>query len=61
MGAYEKWVYVNNGKIIEHIENDGPRFLSKGAQASDEVVSLDYVKQRYGEEEYLKIKDQLEV
>jgi hypothetical protein len=58
MGAYEKWVYVNKeGKIIEHIENDGPRFMRRGAERYDEVVSLDYVRQRYGEEEYLRIKD----
>ena len=46
MSSAESWIYLNDkGEIILHVENDGHRFLRYGAEASDEVVTLEQLKQ----------------
>jgi len=48
MGASEQWLDVNKeGKVILHGENDGARFLRRGAEAWEEEVTLAFVKQHY--------------
>lgn len=42
--ASERWVYLNNGKLFLHYENDGWAFLRKGSQAEDDPVTLKYLK-----------------
>ena len=39
--SYEKWVYLKDGKLFMHVENDGARHLRRGPEASDWEVSLD--------------------
>ena len=42
------WFFVNDlGQIIKRTENDGWAFLRHGPEAEDEVVTEDYVKQKY--------------
>jgi len=60
MGAFEQWVFVDKqGRIIEHVENDGPRFFRKGPEAENRVVTPEYVKQAYGAKEYKRVEDAL--
>jgi hypothetical protein len=43
--ATESWLTVYaNGRIEYHIENDGYRFLRRGAEARYECINLDHVK-----------------
>jgi hypothetical protein len=42
--ATESWLAVYaDGRIEYHVENDGYRFLRRGAQARDECINLDHV------------------
>ena len=46
----EEWLVVHqNGRIEHHIENNGPAFLRHGAQARDEWVGLDHVRNYWPE------------
>jgi hypothetical protein len=41
MGATESWPRVNaQGKLVLYTENDGPRFLRRGAEACEEEIVL---------------------
>jgi len=42
--ATERWVYVKNGKLIHHVENDGYRFLRRGSESDDTPTSLEDLK-----------------
>lgn len=35
MSAIERWFYVKDGQLWEHVENDGWAFLRRGAEAVD--------------------------
>jgi hypothetical protein len=39
-GAVESWVYMKDGVLMIHVENDGPTFLRRGAEAVDRPVTL---------------------
>jgi hypothetical protein len=44
----ESWLRrAPDGSLMLHVENDGPRFLRKGAQAQDTPVTLDEALERY--------------
>lgn len=61
MAATETWLYVNDqGKIIEHTENDGPGYLRKGPESLDRVVELDHVERSYSRSIYQQILKELE-
>jgi hypothetical protein len=48
MGSSERWIIVKpDGTLILHSENDGVRYLRKGAEAVDEEVTLEYLKQHH--------------
>lgn len=40
MGSEERWVYLKEGKIYLHVENDGPQALKRGLESSDKPVEL---------------------
>ena len=44
----ERWVFIDKaGRLVLHIENDGAAFLRRGAEVSEEVVTLEFLRQRY--------------
>jgi hypothetical protein len=46
MGSTESWVYINgDGALVLHTENDGWRFLRRGAEAAERIVTLDELEQ----------------
>jgi hypothetical protein len=46
--AEESWLVVYaNGRIEYHVENDGYRFVRRGAEARDEWIDLDFVKNNW--------------
>jgi hypothetical protein len=46
----ETWLRVYaDGRIVQHTETDGARFLRHGADEVDEIVDLEYVRQRWPE------------
>jgi hypothetical protein len=48
MGATERWCFFNDdGSVTLHVENDGWRFLKRGAEAVETVMTLDELKERY--------------
>jgi hypothetical protein len=45
MGATESWVTVHpDGTIVMHVENDGWRFMRRGPEESDTIVTLEQLK-----------------
>jgi len=42
MGASESWVYLKDGVLMLHVENDGPRFLRHGPEAPPLITKCDY-------------------
>jgi len=44
-GQNECWLYVEDGKIIRHLENDGYRFMHHGAEAQEREITLAEVEQ----------------
>ena len=44
-GQTESWVYVEAGKIIQHIENDGYAFMRNGPEGCDTEITLARVEQ----------------
>jgi len=45
--ARERWVYVKDGQLMMHEENDGWSFLKQGPQSADWPVTLEEVRQQY--------------
>jgi hypothetical protein len=45
--ARERWVYVKDGQLMMHEENDGWSFLKQGPQASDWPITLEEVRLTY--------------
>jgi hypothetical protein len=46
MGSSEAWIYLNAaGKLILHVENDGPRVLRHGLESSDTEATLEELRQ----------------
>jgi len=44
----ERWCILNDdGTITLHEENDGIVFLRRGAEAVEQTVTLDYLKEHY--------------
>ena len=44
----ERWVFIDKtGRLILHIENDGVAFLRRGAEVTEQVVTLEFLRQRY--------------
>jgi len=41
----EAWVYLKNGKLMEHVENDGHALLRRGREATEREVTLDELRQ----------------
>jgi hypothetical protein len=59
MTAKDVWFFVReDGVIIKRIENDGWAYLRDGPQATDTIVTVEYVKTYYPDyyEHYLKKK-----
>jgi hypothetical protein len=44
MSQIEQWVYVKNGQLMLHTENDGYAFMKHGAEAEDQPVTLETLK-----------------
>lgn len=56
----ERWIRVEeDGTIILHEENDGWTFVRRGAEASERVVTLDYLKKTYSSHHYEEALRQL--
>ena len=47
MGARERWVYLKDGQLMMHEENDGPGFLRCGSEAADWPITLEEVRLQY--------------
>ena len=45
--ARERWVYVKDGQLMMHEENDGARFLRRGPEAADWPVTLEEIRLQY--------------
>jgi hypothetical protein len=45
MGATESWVFLKGRQLMLHVENDGPRALRRGLEASDTPVTLEELQQ----------------
>jgi hypothetical protein len=45
MGTTESWVFLKDRQLILHTENDGPRVLRHGMEASDEPITLEELRQ----------------
>jgi len=44
----ERWVFIDKaGRLVLHVENDGAAFLRRGAEITEEVVTLQFLEQRY--------------
>src|SRR5262249_38125121 len=43
----ERWVYMKDGVLMLHQENDGYTFMRRGAEAVDEPITLEEVRQHY--------------
>jgi hypothetical protein len=43
----ERWVYLKDGQLMMHEENDGWSFLKQGPQSGDWPVTLDEVRSQY--------------
>jgi hypothetical protein len=49
-GAREEWLVVHpNGRIEDHVENDGPASRRHGPQARDQWIDLDHVRNYWPE------------
>ena len=44
----EHWLYIKNGKFMEHFENDGYSFIRNGAEAREQEVDLNHIRCYYG-------------
>jgi len=45
--SMERWVFVRDGKLYLHEENDGPTYLRRGPEASEREITLDELARRH--------------
>jgi hypothetical protein len=45
--ARERWVYLKDGRLMMHEENDGWRYLHRGPEAADWAITLEEVRLQY--------------
>ncbi len=45
--ARERWLYIKDGNIIQHSENDGWSFAKRGPEAEEKIImSVDMAKEK---------------
>jgi hypothetical protein len=55
MGARERWLFVRDGRLFVHEENDGVVFLRRGPEVREWEVSVEEARECYPDH-YVRLK-----